>query len=63
MIVGIILLVQWLGGRSISGAPDRGTQEEKGREERDPALEILRRRYAATGEISLEEYEKHAQIP
>jgi uncharacterized membrane protein len=56
LIVGIILLVRWVGGRSTSDAPDRGAQEGKGREARDPALETLRRRYAA-GEISLEEYE------
>jgi uncharacterized membrane protein len=56
LIVGIILLVRWLGGGSTSDAPDRGAQEEKGRGERDPALETLRRRYAA-GEISQEEYE------
>jgi uncharacterized membrane protein len=57
LIVGIILLVRWLGG-STPAASDREAQDEKkGREEkRDPALETLRRRYAA-GEISQEEYE------
>jgi uncharacterized membrane protein len=56
LIVGIILLVRWLGGGK-SAPPDRGAQEEKGREEeRDPALETLRRRYAER-EISQEEYE------
>jgi putative membrane protein len=54
LIVGIVLLVRWLGGTS--APPDRGVQEEKGRGERDPALDTLRRRYAA-GEISQEEYE------
>jgi uncharacterized membrane protein len=55
LIVGIVLLVRWLGS-STSAAPDTGVQEEKGRGERDPALATLRRRYAA-GEISQEEYE------
>jgi uncharacterized membrane protein len=59
--VGIILLVRWLGGGT-SAPPDREAQDEKKareeeeEEERDPALETLRRRYAA-GEISQEEYE------
>jgi uncharacterized membrane protein len=61
LIVGIVLLVRWLGGTSTSSTsapPDREAREEKAREEgeRDPALETLRRRYAA-GEISQEEYE------
>jgi uncharacterized membrane protein len=56
LIVGIVLLVRWLGGGT-SAPPDKGVQVEKGREEeRDPALDTLRRRYAA-GEISQEEYE------
>src|SRR3712207_235052 len=54
LIVGIVLLVRWLGGTS--APPDRGVQEEKGRGERDPALDTLRRRYAAS-EISQDEYE------
>jgi uncharacterized membrane protein len=59
LIVGIVLLVRWLGGGSTSAPPDRAAQDEKKageEEERDPALETLRRRYAA-GEISQEEYE------
>ena len=62
LIVGIVLLVRRLGGTT-SAPPDTGAQqaaedERKGREEkaRDPALDTLRRRYAA-GEISQEEYE------
>ncbi len=55
LIVGVVLLVRWLGG-STSTPLDRGAQEEKVREELDPALDTLRRRYAA-GEISHEEYE------
>jgi uncharacterized membrane protein len=52
LIVGIILLVRWLGGSSTG--PDREAQEEE-RGVGDPALETLRRRYAA-GELSQEEY-------
>ena len=48
IIVGIVLLVRWLTGTNV--APKRA-------EEEDPALEALRRRYAA-GEISHEEYEQ-----
>lgn len=55
LIVGVVLLVRWLGGSS-STPLDRVAQEEKVREELDPALDTLRRRYAA-GEISHEEYE------
>ena len=56
LIVGVVLLVRWLGGGT-SAASDTGAQDEKVREEeRDPALDTLRRRYA-TGEISQEEYE------
>jgi uncharacterized membrane protein len=55
LIVGIILLARWLGGGT-SAPPEIGAQEEKDRGERDPALDTLRRRYAA-GEISQEEYE------
>ncbi len=52
LIVGIILLVRWLGGTSAS--PDHEPLE-KSTEPRDPALDTLRRRYAA-GEVSEEEY-------
>ncbi len=54
LIVGIILLVRWLGGSSTGR--DRETQE-KDRGMGDPALETIRQRYAA-GEVSQEEY-KH----
>ncbi|MDQ3864685.1 MAG: SHOCT domain-containing protein [Actinomycetota bacterium] len=54
LIVGIILLVRWLGGSSTGR--DREAQE-KDRGMGDPALETLRQRYAA-GEVSQEEY-KH----
>ena len=54
LIVGIILLVRWLGGSSTGR--DRETQE-KDRGMGDPALETLRQRYAA-GVVSQEEY-KH----
>ena len=47
IIVGIVLLVRWLTGTN-AGPNDA---------EEDPALEALRRRYAA-GEISHEEYER-----
>jgi putative membrane protein len=47
IIVGIVLLVRWLTGTTV-GSDDA---------EEDPALEALRRRYAA-GEISQEEYER-----
>jgi len=64
LVVGIILLVRWLGGGATPPTPDQEPQEEekKGTKEeaRDEALEILRRRYAA-GEISLEEYENMHQ--
>ena len=57
LIVGIILLVRWLGGSSIG--PDRDAQgKEKGIG--DPALETLRQRYAA-GEVSQEEYKNTRQ--
>src|SRR5919199_4802698 len=58
LIVGIILLVRWLGGGT-SASPD---QEPLGRgtEARDPALDTLRRRYAA-GEVSQKEYENMHQ--
>jgi putative membrane protein len=49
LIVGIILLVRWLGGSSIG--PNRETERGMG----DPALETVRQRYAA-GEVSQEEY-------
>jgi putative membrane protein len=54
LIVGIVLLVRWLGGSPI--APNRETQETQSGMG-DPALETLRQRYAA-GEISQEEYKK-----
>ena len=54
IIVGIILLVRWLGGGT-SASPDHEPLVEKGAEARDPALDTVRRRYAA-GEISQEEY-------
>lgn len=47
LIVGIVLLVRWLGGM---------TSGQNSREE-DAALETLRRRYSA-GDISHEEYEQ-----
>jgi uncharacterized membrane protein len=59
LIVGIILLVRWLGS-GISPSPDRGAQEEKDRGKRDSALEVLRRRYAV-GEVFQEEYENMHQ--
>src|SRR5215207_3284274 len=46
LIVGVVLLVRWLVGTN-AGSDDT----------EDPALEALRRRYAA-GEISHEEYER-----
>ncbi len=59
LMVGIILLVRWLGSGTSAG-PDRVAHEENGRGERDPALATLRRRYAA-GEVSREEYENMHQ--
>ena len=47
IIVGIVLLVRWIAG----------TNDVPNSAEEDPALEALRRRYAA-GEISHEEYER-----
>jgi uncharacterized membrane protein len=55
LIVGIVLLVRWLGSGT-PAPPDRGAQEQNGGGERDPAVDALRRRYAA-GDISQEEYE------
>ena len=52
LIVGIILLVRWFAARAAH--PD----EQSGA---DPALETLRRRYAA-GEISQEEYENRRKV-
>jgi len=52
LIVGIVLLVRWLGSSSTS--PHREAQEVD-RGIGDPALETLRQRYAA-GEVSQEEY-------
>ncbi|MDQ3910377.1 MAG: hypothetical protein M3305_01045 [Actinomycetota bacterium] len=57
LIVGISLLVRWLGGTSSS--PDHKLLE-KGTEARDPALDTLRRRYAA-GDVSEEEYKNIRQ--
>ena len=57
LIVGIILLVRWLGGSSIG--PDREAQGKE-RGIGDPALETLRQRYAA-GEVSQEEYKNIRQ--
>ena len=57
LVVGIILLVRWLGGSSTG--PDReahGKDMEMG----DPAQETLRQRFAA-GEVSQEEYKKIRQ--
>jgi uncharacterized membrane protein len=54
LIVGIILLIRWLGGSSTGR--DREAQG-KDRGMGDPALETLRQRYAA-GEVSQDEY-KH----
>lgn len=50
VVLGVVLLVRALagGGRPANGAPPRAD---------DPALEILRRRYAA-GEITREQYEQ-----
>jgi putative membrane protein len=50
LIVGVVLLVRWLGGST--GAGGRGGGES--------ALEILKRRYAA-GEITKEQYEEMRQ--
>ena len=58
LIVGIILLVRWLGGSS-TGLD--GEAQEKDRGLGDPALETLRRGYA-TGEVSQEEYKYIRQI-
>jgi uncharacterized membrane protein len=59
LIVGIILLVGWLGGSSTGR--DRESQEKKDRGMEDPALETLRQRYAA-GEVPQEEYKHIRQI-
>lgn len=61
-IVGIVVLVRWLGGGTSAGPDRRAIQEEKGKEERDPALDTLRRRYAVY-EISQEEYETMRKTP
>jgi uncharacterized membrane protein len=58
LIVGIVLLVRWLGGTP--ARPDKGARDEKGGVAREPALETLRRRYAA-GDVSQGEYEKMRQ--
>jgi uncharacterized membrane protein len=57
LIVGIILLIRWLGGSSTG--PDREAQGKE-MEMGDPAQETLRQRYAA-GEVSQEEYNKIRQ--
>ena len=57
LIVGIILLVRWLGGSSI-GLDREAQGKERGIG--DPALETLRQRYAA-GEVSQEEYKNIRQ--
>lgn len=49
LIVGVVLLVRWLGGTT--GGSDR----------EDEALETLRRRYAV-GEISHKEYQERRQV-
>lgn len=49
LIVGVVLLVRWLGGANA------------GSDGEDEALETLRRRYAA-GEISHEEYEERRKV-
>ena len=56
LIVGIILLVRWLGGSS-TGRDKEAQGKDRGMG--DPALETLRQRYAA-GEVSQEEY-KHTR--
>ena len=57
LIVGIILLVRWLGGSSTGlGREAQGKEMEMG----DPAQETLRQRFAA-GEVSQEEYKKIRQ--
>ena len=61
-IVGIVVLVRWLGGGTSAGPDRRAIHEEKGKEERDPALDTLRRRYAVDG-ISQEEYETMPKTP
>ena len=57
LIVGIILLVRWLGSSSTD--PDKEAQEKE-MEVGDPAQETLRQRFAA-GEVSQEEYKKIRQ--
>ena len=57
LIVGIVLLVRWLG--SSSTGPHREAQEMD-RGIGDPALETLRQRYAA-GEVSKEKYKNIRQ--
>ena len=54
LIVGIVLLVRWLGGSS-TGRDREVPETDRGMG--DPALETLRQRYA-TGEVSQDEY-KH----
>ena len=55
LIVGVVLLVRWLGGSS-SGRNGEAQEKDNGMMG-DPALETLRQRYAA-GDVSQEEY-KH----
>lgn len=51
LIVGVVLLVRWLGGAT----------GDAGRVAGESALDILRRRYAA-GEITKEQYEEMRQV-
>lgn len=55
-IVGIILLIVWLLRLGTTRGPDR----TPGGNARDPALQILRERFAR-GEISREEFEEMRQ--
>jgi putative membrane protein len=50
LIVGVVLLVRWLGGSTGAGTRSGG----------ESALDILRRRYAA-GEITKEQYQEMRQ--
>jgi putative membrane protein len=59
LVVGVILLVRWLGSAT-SAHPDERAKEETDSLARDPALETLRRRYAA-GDVSREEYDNVRQ--
>jgi len=50
VIVGIVVLIRWIGTMSKGGPQQGGTQE-------DSAMELLRRRYAK-GDITKEEFEE-----